>query len=263
MKKHSNIRAKKGLGQHFLNDPIAALKIVNSLTLDSRYKNILEIGPGTGVLTKHLADMPNHPFKCIDLDKESIDFLNQEYPALKDNIIYGDVLKKDVTDFFDEPFAIIGNFPYNISSQILFKILENKEVIPEMVGMFQLEVAERVCSKEGSRVYGILSVLLQAYYDIEMLFEVPPKSFNPPPKVTSAVIRMIRNDEREIKTDLPFLKQVVKAGFNQRRKKLRNALSAFLVGRNEATIPYLDLRAEALSYQQFDELAYRLSLKKI
>lgn len=251
------------MGQHFLTDPITALKIVNSLTLETRYTNILEIGPGMGVLTQHMMDMPHHHFKCIDLDKESTDYLENTYPSLKEDIIHSDFLNVDLTTLFGSPFCIIGNFPYNISSQILFKVLENKELVPELVGMFQLEVAKRICSKEGSKVYGILSVLLQAYYDMEFLFEVPPEYFKPPPKVTSGVIRMIRNDDRKLKSEFPFFKAVIKAGFNQRRKKLRNALSAYLHGRDESSIPYLDLRAEALSWQQFDELAYRLSMKSL
>ena len=214
-----------------------------------------------GVLTQHMMDMPNHHFKCIDLDIESTDYLDKTFPSLKNDIIHSDFLKTDLKTLFDAPFCVIGNFPYNISSQILFKVLENNELVPELVGMFQLEVAKRICSKEGSKVYGILSVLLQAYYDIEFLFEVPPEYFNPPPKVTSGVIRMIRNDDKKIKSEFPFYKAVIKAGFNQRRKKLRNALSAYLHGVDESSIPYLDLRAEALSWQAFDELACALSGK--
>ena len=214
-----SVRAKKHLGQHFLTDETIAERIASSLI--GQCKNVIEIGPGMGVLTKYLVNNDNLNFTAIEIDTESVDYLHNHYPSL--NVIYGDFLKLDLTQIFSEKFAVIGNFPYNISSQILFKVFDYRQQVPEVVGMFQKEVAERVAAKPGSKTYGILSVLLSAFYDIEYLFTVHEHVFNPPPKVKSAVIRLIRNNVTSLECDEKRFEQVVKAGFNQRRKTMRNA----------------------------------------
>lgn len=245
------VRAKKHLGQHFLNDLSIAEAIVNSLIQTDKYDTVLEIGPGMGVLTQFLIQQKNYTTFPIDVDRESIAFLVEKFPSLKGNIIYGDFLKIDLNEIVhNKPFAVIGNFPYNISTQILFKVYEYRHQVPELVGMFQKEVAERVAAKPGNKTYGITSVLLQAYYDIEYLFTVDEHVFNPPPKVKSAVIRLTRNHTEKLDCDEVFFKVVVKTAFNQRRKTMRNSVKVFL---NETTKqhPILDKRPEQLSVEEF------------
>lgn len=247
------VRAKKHLGQHFLNDETIAENIANSLSFKG-YKHVLEIGPGMGVLTKYLLkkDTITH---VIEIDTESVDYLKANYLNLADRIIEQDFLKYDLTQVLkNEPFAIIGNFPYNISSQILFKTLEMRDQIPEFSGMFQKEVALRICSKEGSKVYGILSVLTQAFYDAEYLFTVPPTVFNPPPKVDSGVLLLTRKENFTLPCDESLFFRVVKTGFQQRRKTLRNSLKTFNLSDNLREDSIFGMRPEQLSVQQFIEL---------
>jgi len=248
----NKVRAKKKLGQHFLKDQNIAKSICDSL-IPGNYTKILEIGPGMGVLTQYLLKNDAYETFAIDIDNESIDYLHNNYPEHKDNIFYGDFLKEDVTKLFDEPFAVIGNFPYNISSQIFFKILEHKESIPQVVCMIQKEVAERIAANHGNKTYGILSVLLQAFYDIEYLQTVSENVFDPPPRVKSAVIRLVRNQREDLGVDHKFFKTVVKTGFKQRRKTLRNSLKAILQG-NVVDHEFMSLRPEQLSVEQFIEL---------
>lgn len=243
------VKAKKHLGQHFLNDNSIAMDIVDGLSYDG-YNNVLEIGPGMGVLTQFLLQKENINFKAIDLDRESIEYLKEHHPFKRDNFIYGDFLKEDVSKLFEGNYAIIGNFPYNISSQILFNIYENREIIPEMVGMFQKEVAERVASKPGSKAYGILSVLLQAFYDIDYLFTVHEQSFDPPPKVKSAVIRLKRNNVTQLDCNHDDFKKVIKIAFNQRRKTLRNSLKSLGIEEIKDE-DILSKRPEQLSVEEF------------
>lgn len=225
----AGVRAKKHLGQHFLTDPNIAKDIVDAFGNEKNFKRALEIGPGMGVLTKFLAKRDDLKVQAVDIDQESIDFLIQHEILPKEDIIAADFLKMDLTSSFkDTSLGIIGNFPYNISSQILFKVYENKELIPECVGMFQKEVADRVVSPPGSKVYGITSVLLQAFYDIDYLFTVDKENFDPPPKVQSAVIRLRRNQTQDLGCDEKLFKRIVKMAFNQRRKTLRNSLKAVL-----------------------------------
>lgn len=245
------VRAKKHLGQHFLKDLSIAEDIVNSLVQTDKYDTVLEIGPGMGVLTQFLIQQKNYTTFPIDVDRESIAFLVEKFPELKGNIIYGDFLKINLNEIVNnKPFAVIGNFPYNISTQILFKVYEYRYQVPEVVGMFQKEVAERVAAKPGNKTYGITSVLLQAYYDVEYLFMVDEHVFDPPPKVKSAVIRLTRNSTEKLDCDEAFFKVVVKTAFNQRRKTMRNSVKAFL---NEETKkhPILDKRPEQLSVDEF------------
>ena len=249
-----NVRAKKHFGQHFLKDEGVAAKIVESLTEKYLYKHVFEIGPGMGVLTKYLLQEKSFTTSVIDIDKESIAYLKTHYPALSENIIEGDFLLLDLSKLFHDRFAVIGNFPYNISSQILFKVLEHKDQMPVVVGMFQKEVAERIASKPGPKTYGILSVFLQSFYTIEYLFTVEPTVFNPPPKVKSAVIRLIRNDVKALSCDEKLFMKIVKAGFNQRRKTLRNALKQFKFRTEHVDNIYLPKRAEQLSVKDFTAL---------
>lgn len=249
------VRAKKHLGQHFLKDENIARRIADSLT--GEVKQVLEIGPGMGVLTKYLVDKSELYFCAIEIDTESVAYLNQHYPHLK--VIEGDFLRLDASTLFQDSFAIIGNFPYNISSQILFKVYESRNMVPEVVGMFQKEVAERVAAKPGSKTYGILSVLLSAFYDIEYLFTVDEHVFNPPPKVKSAVIRLRRNQVSALECDEKLFSTIVKTGFNQRRKTMRNALKP--LGRSLEAIPeeLLSKRAEQLSVEDYIIITTQLS----
>lgn len=248
----SKVRAKKHLGQHFLKDLGIARDIAHSLSLNN-YSKLLEVGPGMGVLTQFLIPLDTETF-VIEIDKESVSYLKKHYPELDNHLIEGDFLKLPLQEIFKEPIAIIGNFPYNISSQILFKAIDHKDLIPEIVGMFQKEVAERVVSPPGSKKYGITSVLLQCYYDAEYLFTVDETVFDPPPKVKSAVIRLKRNDRDKLDCDEKKFIQVVKTAFGQRRKTLRNALKSLnLVDENTAS-HYLSLRAEQLSVEDFMNL---------
>ncbi|TYB78524.1 16S rRNA (adenine(1518)-N(6)/adenine(1519)-N(6))-dimethyltransferase RsmA [Bizionia myxarmorum] len=248
-----SVKAKKHLGQHFLTDETIAEKIADSLSFKG-YKHVLEIGPGMGVLTKYLLqkDIITH---VIEIDPESVDYLKNNYLNLADRIIQKDFLKYDLNEIFNqEPFAIIGNFPYNISSQILFKALEMRDQIPEFSGMFQKEVAQRICSKEGSKVYGILSVLTQAFYDAEYLFTVPPTVFIPAPKVESGVLHLTRKANYELPCNEKLFFQVVKQAFQQRRKTLRNSLKTFNLSDNLRANSIFDKRPEQLSVSAFLEL---------
>jgi 16S rRNA (adenine1518-N6/adenine1519-N6)-dimethyltransferase len=247
------VKAKKYLGQHFLNDENIAKKIADTLRLKN-YKNILEIGPGTGVLTKYLLDK-NVTTYVIEIDTESVEYLKSNYLNLASRIIEKDFLKYDLNEILKgEPFAIIGNFPYNISTQIVFKTLEMRDQIPEFSGMFQKEVAQRICSKEGSKVYGILSVLTQAFYEAEYLFTVPPNVFNPPPKVESGVLRLTRKENCTLPCSEDLLFKVVKTAFQQRRKTLRNSLKTLNLSDNLREDVIFDKRPEQLSVTQFIEL---------
>ena len=251
------VRAKKHLGQHFLKDEAIAEKIGDTLTLEG-YKNVLEIGPGMGVLTKYLIQKDIEVI-AMDLDTESIAYLEANYPEKNLKIVEADFLKFDLSQLFgDEQFAITGNFPYNISTQIVFKMLEWKEQIPEFTGMFQKEVAQRICEKEGSKAYGILSVLAQAFYDAEYLFTVPPSVFNPPPKVDSGVLRLRRKENISLPCDEKMLYKVVKTAFQQRRKTLRNSLKSFNLSDKIKEDAIFDQRPEQLSVPQFIALTKKL-----
>ncbi|XRE43094.1 16S ribosomal RNA (adenine(1518)-N(6)/adenine(1519)-N(6))-dimethyltransferase [Tenacibaculum discolor] len=261
------VRAKKHLGQHFLNDENIAKKIADSLT-EKGYDNVLEIGPGMGVLTKYLLEK-KPKVTVMELDSESVTYLQETFPVEhiklntskeKFTIIEGDFLKKDFTEIFNnQQVAIIGNFPYNISSQIVFKAIENREFVPEFSGMFQKEVAQRIAEKEGSKTYGILSVLTQAFYDAEYLFTVPPSVFNPPPKVDSGVIRLIRKENFTLPVDEKLFFRVVKTAFNQRRKMLRSSLKSFNLSDTLKEDPIFAMRPEQLSVQKFIELTQKIA----
>lgn len=253
----SGVRPKKHLGQHFLKDLNIAEKIANGLTGHGDYAKVLEIGPGTGVMTQFLSDK-DFELWLIDVDKESVEYLNKHYAQLSEKTVLGDFLKIDVLDLLKDNFAVIGNFPYNISSQIFFRVLEYRNHIPEVVCMIQKEVAERLAAPPGNKQYGILSVLLQAYYDIEYLFTVPPEVFNPPPKVNSGVIRLKRNDVKTLGCNETLFKRVVKAGFQMRRKTLRNALKPINLPASMAADSILNQRAETLSVQDYVDLTNRI-----
>jgi 16S rRNA (adenine1518-N6/adenine1519-N6)-dimethyltransferase len=246
------VKPKKHLGQHFLNDQNIALKIVDSLNYHP-YDLVLEVGPGMGVLTQFLLQKQVKVY-VAEIDKESVDYLKIKFPQLRKNIV-GDFLKLKFDEFHSDNFAVIGNFPYNISSQIVFKILENKHKIPEMAGMFQKEVAERIAAPKGNKTYGILSVLTQAYYNVEYLFTVHENVFNPPPMVKSAVIRLVRYRDIIEGIEDEFFLKLVKAGFNQRRKRLRNALKILNIPPGLESHEFLNLRAEQLSVEDFIHLA--------
>lgn len=284
------VRAKKSLGQHFLTDLSIAQRIADSLTAplapgDSTgdtgsstssgkdgagQTDVLEVGPGMGVLTQFLLQRPELNLKMVEIDRESVDYLLVHFPQVNGALIEADFLKLRLETFFKGQFCIIGNFPYNISSQIFFKILDYKESVPQVVCMIQKEVAERIAEKPGSKTYGILSVLLQAWYDIEYLFTVGEGAFNPPPKVKSAVIRLVRNSRKELGCDESLFKAVVKTSFNQRRKTMRNSLrpivsaKASREGWNEEQVsaflsqPVFDLRPERLGVEDFISLTHSL-----
>ena len=242
------VKAKKSLGQHFLKDQNIARKIVGSLKAQG-ITDVLEIGPGMGVLTKYLLENTAYTTHVVEIDNESIEYLVENYPNLKERIIAGDFLNLKLDQLFNQPFAIIGNFPYNISSQIFFKILEHRNQIHELVGMIQKEVAERIAEKPGTKTYGILSVFLQAFYDIEYLFTVPPQVFAPPPKVKSAVIRLTRNARKELGCNEKLFFSVVKTAFNQRRKTMHNSLKSII----HTSVPndVLQKRPEQIGVQEF------------
>lgn len=244
-----SVKAKKHLGQHFLTDENIAKKIVDGLSFEN-YHKVLEVGPGMGVLTKYLLEKDAEIF-VAEIDAESVDYLKKNYPKLQENHFTGDFLKINIEEVFGEQVAVIGNFPYNISSQILFKIIDYYGQIPEMVGMFQKEVAERTAAVPRTKDYGILSVLVQALYDVKYLFTVHENVFNPPPKVKSGVIKLTRNPKEGLQGNDVLFKQIVKAGFNQRRKKLSNALKVLNIPENLKTHPFLDKRAEELSVEDF------------
>jgi len=251
------VKAKKHLGQHFLKDEEIAKKIADTLT-EKNYENVLEIGPGMGVLTKYLLQK-KFKTSVIEIDKESVAYLKAHYLNLSNNIISKDFLKINLSEYFGEnQVAIIGNFPYNISTQIVFKTLENKHQIPEFSGMFQKEVAQRIASKPGSKVYGILSVLAQAFYTVEYLFTVPPNVFNPPPKVDSGVIRLIRKENYTLAVNEKLFYKVVKTGFNQRRKTLRNSLKSFNLSDKLKQDTIFAQRPEQLSVTEFIELTAKI-----
>ena len=264
-----SVKAKKHLGQHFLTDESIAKNIADSLT-EIGYNNVLEIGPGMGVLTKYLLQK-KPKVTVMELDSESVVYLQETFPVEhiklntskeKFNIIEGDFLKKNLQETFrKEQVAIIGNFPYNISSQIVFKAIENRAFVPEFAGMFQKEVAMRIAEKEGSKVYGILSVLTQAFYDVEYLFTVPPTVFNPPPKVDSGVIRLIRKENYSLPVDEKLFFRVVKTAFNQRRKMLRSSLKSFKLSDTLKEDPIFAKRPEQLSVKDFIELTKKLSVE--
>ncbi len=282
------VRPKKALGQHFLTDLSVAQKIADALVVECPAGNavsesvaehsatlkplpVLEIGPGMGVLSQYLLERGDLDLKMIEIDRESVDYLLTHFPKAAGRVIEGDFLKMNLSYFFPETFAVIGNFPYNISSQIFFRIIDHKDSIPQVVCMIQKEVAERIAEKPGSKTYGILSVLLQAWYDIEYLFTVGEGAFNPPPKVKSAVIRLRRNSRAELGCDEKLFKTVVKTAFNQRRKTLRNSLKPLIAGKagceswtaeqtaDFLSAPVFELRPERLGVEDFTALTNLLS----
>ena len=248
------VRAKKSLGQHFLKDPVIAKEIVDTLSLKGAYTDVLEIGPGMGILTDFLFQNKAYKTKVVDLDEESIQFLNGKYPFDQDRIIHGDFLTMEFDSFFKGPFAIIGNFPYNISTQILFRVLDSKDRVPEIVGMFQKEVAERIAGTPGGREYGILSVLMQTWYNVSLVIQLKETDFDPPPKVKSAVLHLIRKENFTLGCDAKLFKAVIKMAFNQRRKTLSNAMSPMIPKDKQELMPFKTLRAEALSWTDFETL---------
>lgn len=243
------VTAKKHLGQHFLTDLSIAKRIADSLTHHRGYEKVLEIGPGTAAMTQFLLQDKRFQTDVVEIDRESIAFLKVKYPELEGRIYTEDFLKIDLEGLFGNNIAVVGNFPYNISTQIMFKVYDNRDIVPEVVGMFQKEVAERICAKPGSKVYGILSVLLQAYYQCEYLFTVSEDVFDPPPKVKSGVIRLMRNDVQELDCDPKLFKMVVKTAFNLRRKQLRNSLKSLLPEGCDHAL--LTQRPEQLSVEEF------------
>jgi len=253
------VKPKKYLGQHFLKDNNIARKIVESLSFHHHYRYILEIGPGMGILTQYLLEKFPDKLFVIEIDKESVNYLRDNF-LLNNHLLEGDVLNIDFKKEFGEPLGIIGNFPYNISSQIFFKILDNISMVQEVVGMLQREVAERLHASHGSKKYGILSVLLQNYYHLEYLFDVGPQVFKPPPKVESAVIRLKKRSQFAFEGDYAVLKRLVKTGFQNRRKKLRNALKALNLPDEIQCDPVLDNRAEQLSVEEFSILAKKIEI---
>jgi len=251
--KMNTVRAKKRLGQHFLEDKTIAQKIVDSLSMETA--SVLEIGAGMGVLTQFLLQKENVDLQVVEIDFESVSYLQKHYPALRNRIIASNFLTLDLSALFPCKFSIIGNFPYNISNQILFKVLDYKDRISEIVGMFQKEVAVRIASKSGNKDYGILSVFLQAFYDIEYLFTVEAEVFNPPPKVKSAVIRLKRNAAERLDCDEQMFKTLVKTAFNQRRKTLRNSLKNIQFKEGFTQEKIFEKRPEQLSVAEFVYLA--------
>ena len=266
----SEVRPKKALGQHFLTDLSVSRRIADSLLAEER-TDVLEVGPGMGVLTRFLLERPEIALRAVEIDRESVDYLLLHYPELNGALIEADFLRLRLENFFPGNFCVIGNFPYNISSQIFFKILDYRERVPQVVCMIQKEVAERIAEKPGSKTYGILSVLLQAWYDIEYLFTVGPGAFNPPPKVQSAVIRLRRNGRTSLPGDEALFKTVVKTSFNQRRKTLRNSLKPLIADKASreqwdaetlsafVSRPVFDLRPERLGVEEFVDLTLSLA----
>ena len=253
------VRAKKALGQHFLTDQSIARTIVDSLTRDNPVRDTLEVGPGMGVLTRYLLEREDIDLKLVELDSESGEYLLTHFAGMQGRLYEADFLKLDLHSLFPGQYRVIGNFPYNISSQIFFKILDDKDRVPECVCMIQKEVADRIAEKPGSKTYGILSVLLQAWYDIDYIISVGSGAFAPPPKVQSAVIRLRRNGRSELGCDEKLFKQVVKTAFNQRRKTLRNALKPLLREGIDTLDPVFDLRAEKLGVEDFVRLTLLLT----
>ncbi|MBQ9887961.1 MAG: 16S rRNA (adenine(1518)-N(6)/adenine(1519)-N(6))-dimethyltransferase RsmA [Bacteroidales bacterium] len=262
------VRPKKSLGQHFLTDKDIAARIVDSLKVSegaSIAEDVLEVGPGTGVLTGLLLKRPDVNLKMVELDPEAVEYLRGNFPGMEGRLMEADFLKLNLASLFPGSFSIIGNFPYNISSQIFFKVLEHRDRIPQVICMIQKEVAERIAEPPGTKTYGILSVFLQAWYDIEYLFTVGPGAFAPPPKVHSAVIRLTRNSRTELGCDESLFRAVVKSSFGLRRKTLRNSLKPLVLGINAAkaaellSAPVFDLRPEKLSVEDFISLTRLLS----
>lgn len=244
-------KAKKSFGQHFLINENVAKKIAYSLTMTDTVKNVLEIGPGKGVLTKYLLQQDIN-LKVVEADRDMVAYLEQHYPQLQDNIIYLDFLKLNMYKVFDgEPFLLIGNYPYNISSQILFKMIKCKELIPEMVGMFQKEVSDRTIAAHGSKTYGVVSVLTQVFYEGKTVVKVSPGSFNPPPKVNSSVIRLKRKANIELPCNESMLRTVVKLAFSQRRKMMRNTLKSIVSDQSMLESDLFKMRPEQLSVEDF------------
>jgi len=257
----SAVRPKKSLGQHFLKDENIARKIVDAIS-DLPQRKVLEIGPGTGVLTSLLIQRDDIDFYAIEVDPEAYEYLSTAHPSLGDHLMLKNFLKLDLKEIFTEPLTIIGNFPYNISSQIFFKVLENRDLVKDVVCMIQKEVADRIKASHGNKTYGILSVFLQAFYDIDYLFTVGPKVFNPPPKVNSAVIHLKRNSRKELGCDETLFFRVVKLGFNQRRKTLRNSLKSILLNL-PTDIEILSKRPEQLSVEDFISLTNFIDTQKV
>ena len=257
------VRPKKNLGQHFLTDLNIAKRIADTVDACPDIP-VLEVGPGMGVMTQYLVEKPR-PFKVVEIDRESVAYLQENFPRLNDNIIGGDFLRMDLREVFDgQQFVLTGNYPYDISSQIFFKMLDNKDLIPCCTGMIQHEVAVRMASQPGNKQYGILSVLIQAWYNVEYLFTVEPGVFNPPPKVQSAVIRMTRNEVTDLGCDEQLFRRVVKTTFNQRRKMLRVSLRQIFDANHPAPVGFFDdeimtLRPEQLSIPQFIELTNKVA----
>lgn len=273
LEKNMEVRAKKSLGQHFLTDLSIARQIADALIVPSgpEKADVLEVGPGMGVLTQYLLQRPDIALKMVEIDRESVDYLLVNFPQVNGSLIEADFLKLRLDNFFKGSFRVIGNFPYNISSQIFFRILDYKESVPEVVCMIQKEVAERIAEKPGTKTYGILSVLLQAWYDIEYLFTVGEGAFNPPPKVKSAVIRLTRNGRTGLGCDESLFRTVVKTSFNQRRKTMRNSLKPLIAAKAEregwseeqyesfASDQVFALRPERLGVEDFIALTLKLS----
>jgi 16S rRNA (adenine1518-N6/adenine1519-N6)-dimethyltransferase len=247
------VRPKKFLGQHFLHDKNIARRIVEGLNTEG-VSDVVEIGPGMGVLTRFLVQNPAIKLRLVEIDRDSVKYLHDHFPELKESIIEGDFLEVKLNELVNGKLALIGNFPYNISSQIFFKVLEQRDIVDQVVCMLQKEVADRIAIREGSKTYGILSVLLQAFYDIDYLFKVSPGVFTPPPKVMSAVIRLRRNKREQLPCNEALFVQVVKQGFNNRRKTLRNALKNLNLSAEVASLDVMDKRAEQLSVSAFIEL---------
>ena len=254
------VKAKKHLGQHFLKDLNIAQKIADTLSL-ANYKKVVEIGAGMGVLTQFLLKKDTEVY-VVEIDKESVAYLEAHYPELRGKIIADDFLKYDIAGYLREPFAIIGNFPYNISTQIVFKLLELRDYVPEFSGMFQKEVAERICEREGSKTYGILSVLVQAFYEATYLFTVSEGVFNPPPKVKSGVLRLLRKPTYHLDCDEALFFTIVKMAFNQRRKTLRNSLKSLLTNESLKKNSIFDKRPEQLPWQDFVFITKEISRKE-
>lgn len=258
----NQVRAKKHLGQHFLTDENIASAIADTLSFEG-YNTILEIGPGMGVLTKYLLEKPTTTY-VIEIDTDSVAYLNEHYPKLHGKIICKDFLKYNINEVLEEkPFAIIGNFPYNISTQIVFRCLDLRHQVPEFSGMFQKEVAERICEKKGTKTYGILSVLVQAFYDAEYLFTVEPEVFNPPPKVKSGVLRLRRKENFSLPCNEKLFFSVVKTAFQQRRKTMRNSLKSFQLSDNLKEDTIFDLRPEQLTVEQFITLTQKIEANAV
>ncbi len=252
---------KKSLGQHFLKDENILRKIAEAIGDMSAYKTVVEVGPGMGALTKHLLAQNPANFYVVELDDRWAAYLPQAYPQLQGRVIHADFLKTDLA-FIEEPTHLVGNFPYNISSQIVFRALDYKEKVQRITGMFQKEMAKRIASPPGSKDYGVISVLTQAYYDCEYLFDVPPGCFDPPPKVMSGIITMVRKKELQLKCDEVLFKRVVKAAFNQRRKTMRNSLKELVSSKELLSTEIFNLRPEQLSVEQFEQLTLSIQAQK-